>query len=141
MSLAPLLEAPLSIRIHAFAAIAALVIGIIQLARPKGTLPHRALGWMWVLLMAAVALSSFWIHTIHQFGDWSLIHVLSIVTLVALPFAVLHARRHRVAAHRSAMIALFGGALVVAGIFTFLPGRIMHEVATGAPHDAAPATP
>jgi uncharacterized membrane protein len=29
------------------------------------------------------------------------------------------------------MIGLFGGALVVAGLLTFLPGRIMHAVAFG----------
>ena len=29
------------------------------------------------------------------------------------------------------MLALFLGALVIAGIFTFVPGRIMHEVVFG----------
>ncbi len=29
------------------------------------------------------------------------------------------------------MISLFVGALVIAGIFTFVPGRIMHDVAFG----------
>ena len=40
----------------------AFVLGLVQFAGPKGTLPHRTLGWIWVLLMAAVAASSFWIH-------------------------------------------------------------------------------
>ena len=30
-----------------------------------------------------------------------------------------------------AMIAIFSGALVVAGLFTLLPGRIMHTVVFG----------
>jgi uncharacterized membrane protein len=29
------------------------------------------------------------------------------------------------------MIGIFTGALVIAGLFTFLPGRIMHAVAFG----------
>jgi uncharacterized membrane protein len=29
------------------------------------------------------------------------------------------------------MIAIFAGALVIAGFFTFVPGRIMHAVAFG----------
>jgi uncharacterized membrane protein len=29
------------------------------------------------------------------------------------------------------MVGLFVGALVIAGVFTFLPGRIMHAVAFG----------
>jgi len=48
-----------------------------------------------------------------------------------LPLAVLAAHRHDVARHRRAMIMIFAGALVVAGAFTLLPGRIMHAVAFG----------
>jgi len=33
--------------------------------------------------------------------------------------------------HRNAMISVFVGALLIAGAFTFLPGRIMHAVAFG----------
>jgi uncharacterized membrane protein len=59
------------------------------------------------------------------------IHLLSILVLVTLPLAIWAARRHDVRRHRNAMAALFMGALVVAGAFTFLPGRIMHSVAFG----------
>ena len=51
MSLAPLLDAAPAIPLHAFAAMAAFVLGLVQFAAPKGTLPHRTLGWIWVLLM------------------------------------------------------------------------------------------
>jgi uncharacterized membrane protein len=64
MSFDPLLEASPAIRYHAFAAIFAFALGIVQFAAPKGTVPHRALGWLWVVLMAGVSLSSFFIHTI-----------------------------------------------------------------------------
>ena len=45
--------------------------------------------------------------------------------------AVLAARRHNVLRHRRAMLGIFLGALVVAGLFTLLPGRIMHAVVFG----------
>ena len=48
-----------------------------------------------------------------------------------LPIAVLHAHRHHVAQHRGFMIGSFLGALVIAGLFTFVPGRIMYKVAFG----------
>jgi uncharacterized membrane protein len=131
MSLAPLLDAAPAIPLHALAAMSAFVLGLVQFAAPKGTLPHRTLGWIWVLLMASVAVSSFWIHQIKLIGPWSPIHLLSIFTLVMLPLAVWRAHRHRVADHRRIMIALFSGALVVAGLFTLLPGRIMHAVVFG----------
>ena len=128
MSLAPLLDAAPAIPLHAFSAMAAFALGVVQFAAPKGTLPHRALGWIWVLLMASVAASSFWIHQIRLLGPWSPIHLLSIFTLTMLPLAVWRAHTHRVADHRRIMILLFTGALVVAGLFTLLPGRIMHVV-------------
>ena len=131
MSLAPLLNAAPAIQLHAFAALAAFGLGAAQLAAPKGTLPHRAAGWAWVTLMVIVAGSSFWIHELRVWGPWSPIHLLSIYTLAMLPLAAMHARRHRVEEHRKAMIAIFVGALVVAGLFTFWPGRIMHAVLFG----------
>jgi uncharacterized membrane protein len=131
MSLAPLFDAMPPIPLHAFAAMAAFVLGVVQLAAPKGTLPHRTLGWIWVGLIAAVAVSSFWIHQIRLFGPWSPIHLLSIFTLVMLPLGVWRAHRHQVEAHRWTMIGIFTGALVIAGLFTFVPGRIMHTVLFG----------
>jgi uncharacterized membrane protein len=131
MTLAPLLNAAPIIQLHAFAAMAAFALGLVQFAAPKGTLPHRTIGWIWVTLMAVIAVSSLWIHSIRLLGPFSPIHALSIFTLVTLPLAVLAAHRHDVPRHRRAMISIFVGALVIAGAFTFLPGRIMHAVAIG----------
>src|ERR1700675_4510988 len=107
MSLAPLLDAAPAIPLHPFAAMTAFVLGVVQFAAPKGTLPHRTIGWIWVCLMAAVAVSSFWIHQIRLVGPWSPIHLLSIFTLVTLPLGVWAAHRHAVARHRTAMISIF----------------------------------
>jgi uncharacterized membrane protein len=131
MSLAPLLEAAPAIPLHAFAAMAAFVLGLVQFAAPKGTLPHRTIGWIWVVLMLVVAVSSFWINKIRLVGPFGPIHLLSIFALVMLPLAVWRAHTHRVAAHRRIMILMFAGALVVAGLFTLVPGRIMHRVVFG----------
>lgn len=131
MTFAPLLAAPAVVIAHAFAATAALVLGAVQLAAPKGTVPHRVFGWLWVGLMATVAATSFFIHTICTFGPFSVIHGLSVFTLVALPGAVAHARRHEVPSHMRAMRSLFFWALIVAGVFTLWPGRIMHAVVFG----------
>jgi uncharacterized membrane protein len=131
MTLAPLLTAPAVIQWHAFAALGAFGLGAVQLAAPKGTIPHRLFGWIWATMMLVVVVSSFFIHTIRLWGPWSPIHLLSVFTLIMLPLAVLSARRHRVDRHRQAMTGLFVGALVIAGAFTLLPGRIMHAVVFG----------
>jgi len=53
------------------------------------------------------------------------------VTGIGRLLAVLHARRHDVRQHRIAMLMLFTGALMIAGVFTFLPGRLIHSAAYG----------
>src|SRR5207248_11253789 len=109
MTLAPLLAAPAVIQIHAFAAIAAFALGAVQLAAPKGTIPHRLFGWLWAGLMLAVILSSFFIHTIRSWGPFSPIHLLSVFTLLILPIAVWRVSRHDVLHHHRAMIGLLYG--------------------------------
>ena len=131
MTLAPLLEASPAIQVHAFAAMTAFLLGIVQLAAPKGTLPHRTLGWIWVTLMLVVSMSAFFIHQIRWWGEWRPIHLLAIFTLIMLPLGVFATHRHNVVGHRSAMIGIFVGALVIAGLFTLVPGRIMHAVVFG----------
>jgi uncharacterized membrane protein len=131
MTLAPLLAATQAIQIHAFAAMTAFALGLVQFAAPKGTLPHRTLGWIWVTLMLAVSVTAFFIHQIRLWGEWSPIHLLAIFILTTLPLGVLAAHRHNVVGHRNAMIGIFVGALLIAGLFTLVPGRIMHAVVFG----------
>lgn len=131
MSLEPLLAAPLAIRIHAFAAIFAFLVGAWQLVGAKGTIPHRVFGYAWVLTMAVVAVSSFWIHEIDQLGGFSLIHLLSIYVLITLPPAVMAARAGNVMRHRYMMGGMFFFGLLLTGAFTFLPGRLMYQVVGG----------
>jgi uncharacterized membrane protein len=131
MPLGPLLAAPAMVQLHAGAALSALVLGALQFALPKGVRAHRVIGWAWVALMAAVAVSSFWITGVAGPHRFSWIHGLSAYVLLMLPLAVLAARRRQVPRHRAAMAGLFLGALVVAGAFTLLPGRIMGAVVFG----------
>jgi uncharacterized membrane protein len=131
MNWQPLLAAPRLYQVHALIALFAFVLGFGQFVLPKGTLPHRVMGYIWVTCMAVIALSSFGIQSLHP-GSFSFVHVISLFTLIVLPFAVLHARRGRVRRHAIAMISLFVGALVIAGAFTLVPGRIMYHVVFGA---------
>src|SRR4029077_19777951 len=103
---------------------AAFALGAVQLSAPKGTLPHRTAGWIWVALMVVVAVSSFFIHDLRIWDAWSPIHLLSVFTLAMLPLAFIHARRRGLDRHSLSMTAIFVGALVIAGLFTLAPGRI-----------------
>ena len=83
---------------------------------------HRIAGWTWVTLMLAVAISSLWIP---RFLQISWIHAFTVMTLISLPMGLYFARTHNVKGHRATMIGLFTGGLVIAGIFTLIPGRIL----------------
>ena len=93
MTLDPLLSAPQPIPVHAIAALVAMVLGGLQLWGPKGTRNHRTLGYIWVGLMAIVAFSGFFIHVLKLFGPFSPIHLLSVLTLASLWYAIRAARR------------------------------------------------
>ncbi len=63
-----------------------------------------------------------------MFGPYSLIHALSVLTLVSLIVGIVAIRRGNLKAHRFIMISLYVFALVLTGAFTLLPGRRMHAV-------------
>jgi uncharacterized membrane protein len=128
MNAAALTAASPLIQAHAYAAFAAIGLGAVQIALPKGTLPHRALGFGWAALMIVVAGSSMFIHTIRTFGPFSPIHLLSLFTLFVVPAAVYAAHGGRVATHAQAMRSIYVLALLVTGAFTLWPGRIMYKV-------------
>lgn len=126
MILDPLLHASLAIQLHVATVLPAALLGAFLLARPKGTPTHRALGKIWLVLMMVTALSTFFIHEIKLVGDFSPIHLLSIYVLFGSWQAVAAARRHDIAAHRGHVAGMYLGGIVVAGLFTLLPGRLMH---------------
>ncbi|TIX88565.1 DUF2306 domain-containing protein [Rhizobium sp. P44RR-XXIV] len=131
MTLEPLFDAPFAIQIHVAAVVPAALLGAYLLLRPKGTPRHRLLGKIWLCLMVITAFSSFFIHQINLFYGFSPIHLLSIFVLFGCWRAIVNARRHNIAAHKRIVRGLYFGGIVGAGIFTFLPGRIMNRVAFG----------
>ena len=114
--------------VHALAAATAVGLGAWLLKARKGHRAHRVVGWIWVLCMATVAGISF---AIRRPDGFSWIHGLSVFTLVTLVTGVLAARSHRVKAHRLNMISLYAGALVITGLFTLLPGRLIGSALWG----------
>jgi uncharacterized membrane protein len=113
------------VAIHLAAAILSLIVGALVLARTKGTRSHKMFGRLWVGLMLAVALSSFWILEIRDGAGFSVIHLLSAWTLVSLALAVYFIRRGNVRAHKGFMIGTFLG-LAGAGLGALAPGRALY---------------
>ena len=127
IDLSPLLTAGLAIQVHVVAAIATFAIGVVLLTAPKGFGLHRTLGWTWVVCMAVTAGSSFFITAIFQ-THYSPIHALSAWTMLGLPMGIAAVRRRDIAGHRKKMTGMFVGGMVVAGLFSLLPGRLMWTI-------------
>jgi len=117
----------LPIVLHLAAALPAVVLGVVQLARKKGTFSHRFLGWAWVAVMAVLAVSSFWILGLAKGGGFSWIHLLSAWTLLSLAAAIWFIRRGNVRAHQGFMIGTFAG-LAAAGLGALAPGRLLTQL-------------
>jgi uncharacterized membrane protein len=157
MTLEPLLNASPSIQIHTFAAVGAVGLGVLQFVAPKGTIPHRTVGWAWAASMAVMLITGFFINGLMAWGPFSPnvcyrpnhtlffnircagIHLATIFFMLIIPYAILYARKGDVNRHRHAMLFLMGGVLVT-GVFTLDRARIMHAVLTKPMALSIPAT-
>lgn len=127
MTFAPLLAAPFAIQFHVATVLPAALLGAFLLARPKGTPAHRLLGKVWLVLMVATSASTFFIHGIDMAFGFSPIHILSLYVIVGSYKAISAARRRDIRAHRAHVAGMYFGGIVVAGLFTLVPGRLMNE--------------
>lgn len=127
INLGPLTMASFAVKLHVVSAVTAFGVGVFLMLGRKGHGLHRALGYTWVVAMAVVAISSFFIMDLNK-GSLSLIHGLSAWTLVGLPMGIAAARRRDIRKHAKEMTQMFVGAMLIAGLFTLLPGRRLWSV-------------
>ncbi|MEO9876039.1 MAG: DUF2306 domain-containing protein [Anderseniella sp.] len=130
MNIKPLLEASLAIQLHVAAAALAIVLSAAIIIVRRGTPIHKHVGRAWVAMLATICISSFWITGMNG-SNYSWIHLLSAWTLLGLTQAVWAVRAGNIRAHKYAMISTMVGALLGAGFFAFMPGRMMNAVLFG----------
>lgn len=126
-----LLNASLPIQLHFIVALAAFFIGAYQLIKTKGTNTHKWLGRIWVGMMLIICITSFSIKELMADGiffGYSPIHLLSIFVIYQIIAGVYFARVGKIAQHKSCMLYTYIGGLLIAGAFTFYPGRLLYNV-------------
>ena len=123
-----------NIFLHAIFAILARPLGLVIFLNKKGTSNNKLLGWIWIVLLVIVSISAIFIQTLNP-GQYSLIHLLIPFTLVSLIYAIWSIRMFKETkkinyrySHMYTMIGLYLGALLVAGTFTLMPGRMIHSL-------------
>lgn len=120
-----------TIAVHLTAALGALVLGPwvlwARLGRTQHPRLHRTLGMTWVALMLVTALSAVFIRdfSLPNLAGYTPIHLLVPVSLITLFVAFRQLYRGHVRSHRIAMVNLYFGACVTAGLFTLLPNRLL----------------
>jgi len=131
MNFGLVLAAPLAVQIHVATVLPALVIGTwLILFSVKGAMAHRILGVSYLVLMTVTAISSLFIHEINV-GGLSPIHLFIPATLFGVLAGVSAARHGDIVRHKRAMLGLYVGGLLIAGVLTFAPGRLMHRLFFG----------
>jgi len=111
---------------HIILALLAVLFGLRNLVSKKGNYSHKVFGWFWVISMAYVSISSFWIKSLNE-GQYSFLHLLSIWTLICLVLGIYYIRKKKRKLHYSFMIGPYIG-LLIAGVLTLLPGRFFDQV-------------
>ena len=118
--------------IHLIAVSPCLIIGVYLIyASTKGSKNHKKLGWIYMILMffqAGVSLfmeARVGLQFLNHFG-W--IHLLSILTLYTVPKSIYYIKKGDIKGHSRSMIILFWAGLIIAGGFTLVPGRYLHDV-------------
>lgn len=109
---------------HIATVLPAVPLGATVLALPKGDARHRRLGMVWAALMLATAAASAAIHGLR--GEFHPIQPLAILTVYGVVRGVGQARSGDIASHQRIMSRVYLG-LVLAGFFTFLPGRLFGQ--------------
>lgn len=117
--------------LHLATVIPCFFIGTLLLLIKKGTAIHKNFGRVYMVLMLFTAFVTLFMPAAvgPQFlGHFGWIHLFSFLTLYTVPTAYTAIKKGNVRAHKRKMIFLYFGAIIIAGGFTFVPGRFMHEL-------------
>jgi len=107
----------------------AFLIGLLMLLSTKGTIQHRFLGKIYMVLMLTTSIITLLMPaTIGPtlFGHFGFIHLFSILVLYSVPAAYFAIRAGNVARHKADMLSVYIGGILIAGAFTFVPGRLLY---------------
>jgi uncharacterized membrane protein len=120
--------------LHLLTVIPCFIIGTVLLLIKKGTGIHKLFGKIYMVLMLVTALVTLFMPahvgpTVFNHFGW--IHLFSFLALYTVPTAYIAIKKGNVKSHKRKMILLYFGAIIIAGGFTFTPGRYLHHVFFG----------
>ena len=120
--------------LHLITVVPCFFIGAMLLLIRKGTNIHKGFGRVYMVLMLITAIVTLFMPAEvgpRLFNHFGWIHSFSFLTLYTVPTAYTAIRKGNVRSHKRKMILLYIGAIIIAGGFTFSPGRYLHQVFFG----------
>lgn len=133
MTLLPFLSAPLPVQVHIVAALLALILGPFVLYRRRRDRMHKVIGYIWITAMTVLAVGSFLIPSTYTTVGIGPLHGFAVLTLWSLWAGVRAAIRNEFDRHQAILRNLYSYGLIIAGAFTFIPGRTLNQVLFGEP--------
>ena len=120
--------------IHLATVLPCFLIGTILLIIKKGTKIDIYSGRVYIILMLITATVTLFMPA--QVGPrfldhFGLLHSFSLLTIYSVPTAYLVIKAGNVKVHKRKMILLYFGAIILAGGFTFYPGRYLYTLFFG----------
>jgi uncharacterized membrane protein len=138
MTLQPLLNAPVAVIAHFVTVVPAFFLGTwLLFFSAKGSHRHRLAGKVYLTLMAVTAFTAIFIRS---FAGWSvtigplklgLIHLFILLTYHGIWRTLRAIRQGDLPAHQASMRGMYFGALIIAGLLAFAPGRVMYRMFVG----------
>lgn len=115
-----------ALTVHLVTVVPAIPLGAYVILSRKGGARHKLLGKIWLSMMMVTAVATVFIRNVND-GQFSWIHLFTLLTFIAVPQTILSARKGLIEAHKKHVRNFFIGALVVAGLTAFAPGRTMWQ--------------
>ncbi|WP_281351270.1 DUF2306 domain-containing protein [Maribacter luteus] len=120
--------------LHLVTVVPCFFIGTMLLLIKKGTYIHINFGRIYMILMVITAVITLFMPAevgprfLNHFGY---IHSFSFLTIYTVPTAYRAIKKGNVKSHKRKMVLLYFGAILIAGGFTFTPGRYLHQLFFG----------
>ncbi len=117
-------QIPWLIWFHLITLFIVLAITPFMMWHKRGDMKHRFWGWIWSICLFLSAVISLFVRQINN-GNFSIIHILSVLTIITVPVLIIAARRRDIEKHRNQARSFVIGALLIAGFFTFPFNRLL----------------
>jgi uncharacterized membrane protein len=119
---------------HLVTVVPCMVMGAALFLMKKGTKIHKTIGKVYMILMMITGIITLFMPAKvgpQLFSHFGWIHSFSVLTLYSAPRAYFAIRAGNVKAHQYSMIGLYVGGILIAGSFTLVPGRFLHDLFFG----------